>query len=894
MKPVRERDLSNIGQFVLQHRYQSLRLQHMRLNQLQLQQWSAHQLELQRLQADKEKAEAWAVAEKEHAEKVLLEKEAHKQQAILQAKIDREAREVARKEAAMEKERAEMQKQMMHLVYAESHKYMDLAKFYNDILVHVTTRSVFVHMSADAKTRLGFEAVTTDTEVSRSIVREDMAMLAGLVEYCVSRRSASTPASEPAEHFDLSFRCECPSGRQAAICVHFYPIVDPRGQIKTVIGAVPRHHARRAISRKNVAADPLCATIRSFCSRALDEDEDGESERAGTAPLPAAASASTSAAPPRAAAAAAAAGGLVGAAGCASAAAVVAASTVRAGAGGEGEGEQRPLSLQEVWDQEESETNASGGEEDGVGGGSGHGDGRLQQEQQQHVTISRLLAKAFSTINSAPDCFELGGGGLGGGGGGGGTQLAGGVEASGACTVEGGDRESAADSAAALGAPDGSKVDSEIGTERSAAASAAMAAGAGAGQLPASASGGAAEAGAAPGGSSAAGGLGAGGGRGREGPSEHPAAAAVGGGSAHSGSCGGHQTSDQPASSLAPAAGAAQPACVLPGPSTSHGLCIATIPASASAPPAPGSHGLGAASSAGGASSSCCCYMGPTSLSAASLGGSGVHSRHGERRLAVVRSYILEPNRRSFSPLGLAALDLDDAAKALQGVVSAAELMCGEGTDVGIDFEMGCADGCWSPLVLALLGGDANARAVAFLLEKGVDTERCPPALQPSTPLLLAVSTVQPTNAHLLIAHKANVNAVNKSKRAPPLLRPWRGRGYRGPLLAPACAPARMHMAAAAAVPAASVQLLCGGLSQLVSFSSTQTHGKAHSRPCAAPSPPPHPPPTPLRALRLRRRQLCAAPRERMGEGPALALPRLRARARGRLAHAHQQERAHA
>lgn len=123
VKPVRERDLSNIGQFVLQHRYQSLRLQHLRLNQLQLQQWSAHQLELQRLQADKEKAEAWAVAEREHAEKVLLEKEAHKQQAILQAAMDRDAREVARKEAAMEKERAEMQKQMMHLVYAESHKW---------------------------------------------------------------------------------------------------------------------------------------------------------------------------------------------------------------------------------------------------------------------------------------------------------------------------------------------------------------------------------------------------------------------------------------------------------------------------------------------------------------------------------------------------------------------------------------------------------------------------------------------------------------------------------------------------------------------------------------------------------------------------------------------------
>lgn len=123
VKPVRERDLSNIGQFVLQHRYQSLRLQHLRLNQLQLQQWSAHQLELQRLQADKEKAEAWAVAEREHAEKVLFEKEAHKQQAILQAAMDRDAREVARKEAAMEKERAEMQKQMMHLVYAESHKW---------------------------------------------------------------------------------------------------------------------------------------------------------------------------------------------------------------------------------------------------------------------------------------------------------------------------------------------------------------------------------------------------------------------------------------------------------------------------------------------------------------------------------------------------------------------------------------------------------------------------------------------------------------------------------------------------------------------------------------------------------------------------------------------------
>ena len=117
----------------------------------------------------------------------------------------------------MEKERAEMQKTMMHLVYAESHKYMDLARFYNDILVHVSSTAVFVHMSADAKSRLGHEPLTTDSEVCKSIVREDMAMLAGLVDYCASRRSPTAPVSEPAEHFDLTFRCACASGRLATI-----------------------------------------------------------------------------------------------------------------------------------------------------------------------------------------------------------------------------------------------------------------------------------------------------------------------------------------------------------------------------------------------------------------------------------------------------------------------------------------------------------------------------------------------------------------------------------------------------------------------------------------------------------------------------------------------------
>lgn len=96
-KPVRERDLSNVGQFVLQHRYQTLKLQHLRLNQLQLQQWSMHQLEVQRLSSEKEKAQAWAVAAKEHSEKELLEKEKREQEALLQAAQDRAAREAATK-----------------------------------------------------------------------------------------------------------------------------------------------------------------------------------------------------------------------------------------------------------------------------------------------------------------------------------------------------------------------------------------------------------------------------------------------------------------------------------------------------------------------------------------------------------------------------------------------------------------------------------------------------------------------------------------------------------------------------------------------------------------------------------------------------------------------------
>jgi hypothetical protein len=126
---------------------------------------------------------------------------------------------------------------------------------------------------------------------------------------------------------------------------------------------------------------------------------------------------------------------------------------------------------------------------------------------------------------------------------------------------------------------------------------------------------------------------------------------------------------------------------------------------------------------------------------------------------------MLDPARRLFTPLGIAALDPEDPLGAMQAVVTAAEQMAGDGAKVEIDFEKGCVEDAWAPLMLALLGGDANARAVSFLLERGVDTETCPPALQPSSPLLLAVSTMQPSLAHLLIAHKANVNAVNKSAR---------------------------------------------------------------------------------------------------------------------------------
>mmetsp|Transcript_12197 Transcript_12197/g.32740 ORF Transcript_12197/g.32740 Transcript_12197/m.32740 type:complete len:1201 (+) Transcript_12197:51-3653(+) len=605
VKPVRERDLSNIGQFVLQHRYQSLKLQHMRLNQAQLQQWSMHQLERQRLEADKEKAEAWAVAAKEAAERQLLEREKREQQTLLQAAQDRAAREAARKEAAMEKERADMQKQIMHMIYRESQKYMDLAKFYNDILVHVSQAQLFVHMSADAKTRLGHEPMTTDSEVQATILAEDAEMLAGLVDYCISKRDPAASPSEPAEHFDLSFRCACATGRLAAINVHFYPIVDSRGQIRTVIGAVPRHHARRAISRKNVSADALCETIRSFYkapeASAQPEAAAGDARRARTSGPEAGAPAADS--PPL-------------------------------------------MSLQEAW---EAGSELGSGDE---GSTIQTGDAKEAKRSQEHLALSRLLANAFSPVDAAADSPE--------------------------------------DQPPFAHAPSAGD-DGDCATTVSAPAGCAGAFRAAAG--------------------------------GAEGL---PPGSQLGGASG------------------SPSAGASrpQPQCSLGGSgsagSTPGGISAESISAVAVTP------SLSTVLKRQGAAALAAC-------------------KEGDRRLAVIREYMVESDENKYTPLGRAALAPDGAEAALRQVFADVERLGGAEGVASVDVNQGSLTGGWTPLCLALVRGDANVGAVRVLLDRGADVEACPQALQPCTPFLLAVSTCQVKLTELFLERKANVNAQDKN-----------------------------------------------------------------------------------------------------------------------------------
>ena len=117
IKPLRKSDFSNIWQFVMQSSCQKLRLKHAQSQaekrELKLQRWQ-QEAELKQVLAEKQHALAEAEAQSERARRERLEAAAVRQRAEQEARIDRQ--------------REQMQKQIMKLLHRQVQRYWMLAK----------------------------------------------------------------------------------------------------------------------------------------------------------------------------------------------------------------------------------------------------------------------------------------------------------------------------------------------------------------------------------------------------------------------------------------------------------------------------------------------------------------------------------------------------------------------------------------------------------------------------------------------------------------------------------------------------------------------------------------------------------------------------------------------
>ena len=105
-----------------------------------------------------------------------------------------------------------------------------------------------------------------------------------------------------------------------------------------------------------------------------------------------------------------------------------------------------------------------------------------------------------------------------------------------------------------------------------------------------------------------------------------------------------------------------------------------------------------------------------------------------------------------FSPLGA-------AASAVPARVDEIEKLLSTRGERSCDVNHGGSCG-WSPLSLALLGGDPNLGAVRMLIEHNADLEACPSTRPAQTPLLLATMTRQLACTEALIEAGARLNAI--------------------------------------------------------------------------------------------------------------------------------------
>ena len=126
--------------------------------------------------------------------------------------------------------------------------------------------------------------------------------------------------------------------------------------------------------------------------------------------------------------------------------------------------------------------------------------------------------------------------------------------------------------------------------------------------------------------------------------------------------------------------------------------------------------------------------------------------------MQLLKSYFVSRNPADFSPL--ATLIHVPAPKDLK-LKPIATLLA-----TGIDVDVGGACG-WSPLSLALLGGDANLPCVRMLIEANANIELSPACRKGTTALLLAAANRQEACVRLLVAAQASLNSCDSAGKQP-------------------------------------------------------------------------------------------------------------------------------
>ena len=137
-KPLRITDFSNIWQFVMQQRCHKLHAERREMRYLRNQQLAR----MKQIHTEKARAIALADAEREKAQRERAEADAARQRAAQEAELDRQ--------------REDMQKEIMRLLHHQVRKYWLLARMCNDVIVHASNSGFFLYLSPECKVALGY------------------------------------------------------------------------------------------------------------------------------------------------------------------------------------------------------------------------------------------------------------------------------------------------------------------------------------------------------------------------------------------------------------------------------------------------------------------------------------------------------------------------------------------------------------------------------------------------------------------------------------------------------------------------------------------------------------------------------------------------------------------